>query len=321
MHRSVPVLLVALSLAAAGCATVFRGGTDTVHVDADADSAYVFLDGVPAGVTPARIAVKRTSAHQVEVVRPGFIVERAALGRAFNPGAAALGFLGGGLTGILVDVSTGAVYDVDPNVLSVTLRPDSLGTDAPRVARMVEQARVAARTGFADADPERRRPEPWVTVQTGIGVFAGVTTDSESGSTEGTGGGAACLQVGARTQSYTAKVRAITSSGVLLNNSRRWEVAALVGLITETGGGRVRLEAAMGPGLSGGREDSVCFLCGLDDGRADGDVVPSRVGLAGDLSAFVYVVPQVGLGLNVPVNYRLGDTAGGVLLGLRFEGL
>ena len=303
--------------------SIVRGNTAAVSVDADRDSAYVFVDGVPAGVAPARVEMKRSSGHQVEVVRPGYLVARADVSRAFNPAAGAASFLLGGLGGVAVDVSTGAVYDLYPGAFTVALTPDSAGVQAPLVAERIRLAEAAARTGFAAADPRRRRrATPWLTVQTGAGVFVGDTRkpDGNDDGVTGTGGFGVGLAVGARTEDYSAQLRGVVGAGLVFDNSERWDVSALLGLVTESSDGRLRLGIAAGPGLSGGRESSVCFLC---DERPDGDRarIPTRLGVAVEFDASAFFTPRVGFGVTVPVNYSLRDLSGGLMVGLRYQGL
>lgn len=313
-------LLVALACTASGCATIVRGSTDTVTVRSDQDSAFVFVDGLAAGVAPAELQMRRSQDHQVEIIREGYRVGHARVENAFNPAVAAGSFLIGSLSGLAVDVSTGAVYDLDPGTLWIPLVRDSTGDDADYVAQRVRQAQQAALDGFAGADPMRRRDAPWVTAQVATGIYVGGTP--EDGRSDGTGGFGASLLAGVRDEGYSARLSATASSGFLFDNSERWELAALFGVVGEAGGGRVRFGLATGPGLAGGRESNACvFFC--DSGAPEGErrKLPTRVGLSALGELYAFVTPQIGLGLQVPVNFRLGDTLGGVMLGWKFEGL
>ena len=311
------LLLGLLAVLTSGCATLVRGSTDQVLVDADRDSAFVFVDGVPAGVTPAQIEVRRSRSHHIEVVRDSFLIAQTEVTQSFNPTAAAGSFFVGGPASLAVDVGTGAVFDLDPDVVWVSLVPDSTGADADLVAGLVRQARQAALGGFADADPFRRRAPPWVTVQLATGVYLG--GDPSGDRDASTGGLGASLLAGVRDQGFSARLSATASSGFLFDNSERWEVAALVGVVTETPGGRLRLGFSAGPGLAGGRDSNACFFCGgVERPR---NALPTRVGLSMLGEAHVYLTPQLGVGIQVPANLRLGDSLGGVLIGWKYEGL
>ena len=312
------LLIGIVACLASGCATFARGSTESVAVTADRDSAFVFVDGVAAGVTPVQLRVRRSSGHCVEVVRDSFRIARAEVSRSFNPAAAAVSVLIGGPGSLAVDAGTGAVFDLAPDVIRVSLVPDTSGVDAAIVARRLREGRRAAHGGFAEADPFRRPSAPWLTVQAGSGLYVG--DDPLTDRDDATGGLGVALLVGARSQDYSARLSLAASSGVLFDNSERWEIAALVGVITETADGRLRLGFSTGPGLAGGRDSNACFLfcSGTERERTK---LPTRVGLSVLGEAFVFPVPQVGLGLQVPANLRFGDSLGGVMLSVRFEAL
>ena len=143
-----PFLLVALALVASGCATLVRSPSAVVGVTADRDSAYVFVDGVAAGVAPARLEMARARDHRVEVVREGYLVARDSVERQFNPAVAAGSFLLSGPASLGLDVSSGAVYDLRPAGLRVRLVPDSAGVEADTVSHLIRRAQDAARDGF-----------------------------------------------------------------------------------------------------------------------------------------------------------------------------
>ena len=310
--------LAALACLSSGCATIVRGSTETVTVDADRDSAFVFVDGVAAGVTPARLEMVRSRDHRVEVVRVGHRVARDTVERRFNPAVAAGSFLLGRLGGLGVDVSSGAVYDLRPSELWVTLVPDSAGVEAEAVSDLVQRAQEAALDGFPRPEPARvRRAPPWVTAQIATGAYIGGVPGSDRDAS--TGGIGASLLAGIRGGWYSARLSATGASGFLFDNSERWELAALVGGVVEAADGKVRLGLSAGPGWAGGRDNSVCFLC--SGPRRERTRLPTRVGLSVLGEVYVFPSPHVGLGLQFPVNIRSGDVLSGVMLGWRFEGV
>ena len=197
-----PFLLVALALVASGCATLVRGPSAVVGVTADRDSAYVFVDGVAAGVAPARLEMARARDHRVEVVREGYLVARDSVERQFNPAVAAGSFLLSGPASLGLDVSSGAVYDLRPAGLRVRLVPDSAGVEADTVSHLIRRAQDAARDGFPRPAPVRRAP-PWVTAQLASGLYVGGDPTREQGSTGGIG---ASLLLGVRGAGYSARL-------------------------------------------------------------------------------------------------------------------
>lgn len=324
--RVLPALLVALlGVAASGCATLLRGPTDTVVVAADRDSAFVFVDGLAAGVAPAELGLRRASPHHVEVIREGMRPAQAEVTRSANTSAglgAIAGGLAGGLPGLLVDATSGAIYDLDPDELWFELEPDSAGVDAAYVSGQIQLARAAQQQGFADGLRYPRKAAPWMTAQVTAGTYVGGTPASATRgpSDRTTGGFGVNVLLGLRSPSWTARLSATASSGFLFDNSERWELAALVGGVVELEGGTLRLGLAAGPGLAGGRESDVClFFCG--DGEGTRETFPTRLGVSVLAEAYVFVTPQVGLGLQAPFNLRAGDTLRGVMIGWKFEGL
>ena len=138
------VLLLTLAVAASGCMTMARGHTAPLSVDADQDSAYVFVNDVPAGVTPAALEVRRSRGHRLEVVREGYQPARAVVRRELNPGAVFGGLFLGSVSGLAIDAQSGAIYDLEPDVVRVELVPDSSGAEAAYVADRVRQARLGS---------------------------------------------------------------------------------------------------------------------------------------------------------------------------------
>ena len=154
-----------------------------------------------------------------------------------------------------------------------------------------------------------------MTAQLASGLYAGGDPTREQGSTGGIG---LSLLLGVRGRGYSARVSATGGAGFFFDNSERWELAALVGVVTELDKGRLRLGLSAGPGLTGGGTNGVCFFC---SSSREQTVLPARIGLSVLGEAYLFVTPQVGLGVQVPVNVRTGDAARGVMVGWRFEGL
>ena len=308
------LLLSTLALAASGCATVVRGSTQPVAVVADRDSAFVFVDGRPAGTAPVRLDMGRWRDHAVEVARPGYRVARDTVARRLNLAVGAGSLYGGGAGGLGIDVSNGAVYDLRPDVVAVRLVPDSAGVDSAAVARRVREAREATEAGVVWAEaPRVRRAPPWVTVQVAVGPYAGSVPGDPDDQAGALGGS---LLVGVRGRTFTARASGTASAGFLFDNSQQWEIAALVGAVGEFDGGRFRVGLAAGPGVAGGRGNSSCFLCTFP---RDPRPIPTRLGLSVLGEAHVFLSPNVGLGVHVPVHVGADALARGVMVGMELE--
>lgn len=104
--------LVAAFLAA-GCATVIRGYDDEVTVNTTPDGAAIaFSDGQNC-TTPCTLTAKRNEALQLTITKAGCHTHTATL----TPTLSGAGIILGGL----IDFGTGAVYDLQPNPLTVTM--------------------------------------------------------------------------------------------------------------------------------------------------------------------------------------------------------
>ena len=312
------LLLLTVAVVASGCATAVRGTTDSVSIAADQDSALVFVDGVAAGTAPLSLDVARSQGHRVEVVREGFRVGRAEITRDLNVAVVAGSVLLGGLASLAVDLSSGAAYDLDPHVY-VALVPDSTGAHVERVAEMTRQARAAPPDNYARATVYRRRPGPWPTVQLSSGIYTGNSLGEDRDASSVVGGIGSGIAVGVRSGPYTARLSGTAGAGFLFDNSELWEVAALAGVVVESDTGRFRSGTSVGPAVSGGRESNACFLCDRRPGLRE--ALPTRVGVTTLTEVYVFVTPQIGIGLQAPLSIDADRVTHGVLLGLKFEGL
>jgi len=156
MKRFLSLLLTGCLLTS--CATVTRGPNETITVDSNppgATATIVCANNVSAtGTTPARLTIPRKAdLCRVDVEKSGMQTQKIQLQRGMNGrfwmnfiygagvpigallafrgnssetgagGVIALGALALIVTGFIVDHSTGAKYDHDPNVIKVTLQP------------------------------------------------------------------------------------------------------------------------------------------------------------------------------------------------------
>jgi hypothetical protein len=116
-------LTTAWLLLLGGCATITGGWKDQkVKVTSDPPGAAVYVDGQPAGVTPAVVRVSRKSEHNVDVCAAGREPVRVQLHRHVNPWVFG-NLLVGGLIGVTVDVCTDSAHCVGPTNVAVNLPP------------------------------------------------------------------------------------------------------------------------------------------------------------------------------------------------------
>lgn len=118
----VPGVLVAFALlSASGCAIAAKGRTQTVTVRSNPEGATARINGQEVGKTPLRVTLKRASAYNIELRKPGF--ENAATVMLPVENEYSKRFFRWGL-----DYDLGAMTDLTPGDLVVNLHP-ALPTD------------------------------------------------------------------------------------------------------------------------------------------------------------------------------------------------
>jgi len=126
--RHCVAMAVALSLGA--CATVTRGSDEAWTVQTNPTGATVRTsNGYGCAQTPCTFEIPRKAQFTVDITKPGYKPWRGqVINRVSGPGGAALAgnVIIGGLIGVAVDANTGAMLDLEPNPLVVTLEPAPL---------------------------------------------------------------------------------------------------------------------------------------------------------------------------------------------------
>jgi hypothetical protein len=151
--RALALVGVALSLPA--CATITRGSSQEFTVQSEPSGARVSTsNGFQCDATPCTFRMPRKDAFRATVSMPGYASQTHDIRSGISGGGAA-GMAGnvvfGGIIGGVVDASSGAMNDLTPNPLIVTLR-----TPAEQARWDAEQAEIARRA--ATAAPVSGRP-------------------------------------------------------------------------------------------------------------------------------------------------------------------
>lgn len=115
-------LMIMICVVQSGCATIVSSSDQEVRVMSDPPGAKIRVDGMLRGVTPTVVDLERKRRHQLQIEKEGYETFMRDTGRGFN-----WWFVGniilGGIIGIIVDFSTGAVYKVKPNEINAALLP------------------------------------------------------------------------------------------------------------------------------------------------------------------------------------------------------
>jgi PEGA domain len=123
------ILLACLSVLP-GCATIVHGGSHQgVGISSTPPGAKVTVDGVPSGVTPVIVDMKRNRDHKVEVALDGFSAWSGTLEPSVS-GWVWGNIAFGGLIGLGVDFMSGGAYQLYPENLSATLQASPTNTVA-----------------------------------------------------------------------------------------------------------------------------------------------------------------------------------------------
>ncbi len=138
MHRTSAVLCLLVALGTGGCATVVTRGYQTITVQTDPAGADCTFsrDGLPlARVNPtpgAALVGKSAGALSLLCRKEGYLDAAAPMEAGFQ--AATLGnVLIGGIIGLVIDASTGAITTY-PDTVTVTLSSHEFASDAARDA-------------------------------------------------------------------------------------------------------------------------------------------------------------------------------------------
>jgi len=141
------------------CATVTRGRDEVITVDSNPSGAKATIECqgnvFVTGQTPARLTIPRIAEKcRVQIAQTGMRTENVYMTRGFNShywvnfafaagipigavlvfggndtqanagGVIAIGAVVLGITGLILDRATGAMYDHDPGIVKVTLQPE-----------------------------------------------------------------------------------------------------------------------------------------------------------------------------------------------------
>lgn len=141
MRGTIIVLIIVTLLASLilGCASIISGTRQDVMITSSPDLATLNIKNmngviVYQGQTPATVNLERNNSYIVTVSLPGYKDSQVSINRGFN-----FVFLGnlicGGVLGMIIDAVDGAIYNLEPSILSVTLVTASIkGKDDEKYA-------------------------------------------------------------------------------------------------------------------------------------------------------------------------------------------
>ena len=145
--------LAAVSMLLPACATVTRGTSQKYVIQSTPAQAQVVLSTGQKCTTPCKLKLKRKHSFTAHFTKPGYQPLTAQVKSKFSGGGAAAGagnLLMGGIIGGAIDGSNGAMNNLTPNPLKVTLVADG---DTEHVGN-------AGDAPVVDTAPEGTQPHP-----------------------------------------------------------------------------------------------------------------------------------------------------------------
>jgi len=114
----ISVAIIAFVLS--GCATLFKGSTDTVNFSSDPGGAKVYVNGSLLGTTPFELELKSNKTYKLEFKKDGFETRTVMLNNSVGAGWIVLDVLGG-LLPVIIDAATGNWYNLDQENVNAVL--------------------------------------------------------------------------------------------------------------------------------------------------------------------------------------------------------
>jgi hypothetical protein len=126
MHHSrlAIIALLVTPMLALGCASIMEGKTQSVSFNSEPAGAQILINGLPMGVTPATITIKKSDYDNANVLfkKEGYQDQQATLHTKVT-GWFWGNIITGGLLGSGTDAISGAMWEYSPDKYFVTMPP------------------------------------------------------------------------------------------------------------------------------------------------------------------------------------------------------
>ena len=134
MKKPMAIILCLVSLSFhAGCASIVDGRTQDVMIRSEPPQAAVIVDGAKIGRTPMIASLRRKQRHTIEIRKEDYESQTRATTKGFNWWYVG-NLIFGGVIGLIVDPITGAMFEVNPDHISVELEKTGPGVSQPIAA-------------------------------------------------------------------------------------------------------------------------------------------------------------------------------------------
>ena len=118
------VVLIALCVVMASCATIFTGTKQAIHFNSEPEGATIWIDGLEVGETPAIVEVEKPAMvkdKRITLTLDGHEDRTFVLQKSFN--LVSLLNLATGSIGFIVDILTGAFFEYSQDKYDINLKP------------------------------------------------------------------------------------------------------------------------------------------------------------------------------------------------------
>lgn len=120
MKKTISVLCLISFLFMTGCATLFKGTSERVNMQASPVQADVFVNGQLMGKTPLQLKLASKKEYAIEFRAEGYQPRVYNISNKVGAGWIILDVLGG-LIPVIIDVATGAWYKLDQDNINAVL--------------------------------------------------------------------------------------------------------------------------------------------------------------------------------------------------------
>lgn len=146
LSRSIKKILLTIGLFPflASCATLVHGTRQEIPISTNPSGALV-SDGETTTETPAIFNLKRGTDHVLTITKPGYHTENIKLAHVISEVVAG-NLIFGGLIGWGIDAISGAQWRLEPEVVTVTLRPLGHGEVAEQPLMLKKEETPAEET-------------------------------------------------------------------------------------------------------------------------------------------------------------------------------
>jgi hypothetical protein len=103
-----------------GCATIVHGTRQTISISSVPPSAAVAIDGLPSGNTPVFLDLDRGAGHTISISKDDYTPYTTYISSSMS-GWVFGNIIFGGLIGLIVDASTGGLYNLSPEFIQANL--------------------------------------------------------------------------------------------------------------------------------------------------------------------------------------------------------